>query len=500
MKGIVRYTLLTLILVNLTAFAQMSYPKYPAVHYGKGEKAKQIQRGEYLVKSGDCIACHTEKNGTSFAGGFAINTPFGKIFGPNITSSKRYGIGAWSDAQFIKAMREGINPDGKYLYPAFPYLFFNRLTDQDLIDIKAYLNAIPASDRPNTKNQMLWPFNWRFLQLGWRILFFHPEKKGPFVNDPEQSAQWNRGAYLVQGLGHCSMCHTPSYYLFSKKFSLAAPVDKYYLSGNMVEGYFAPNITKVLMENASDQQLMDVFRKDQHIEGGKIQGPMLEANHDSLKYLTDADVKAIAAYLRTVESESPPKKSGTGLAGGKATYEQYCTGCHTTGAGGAPKLGDAGAWEPLMKSGMDTLYQNAINGIAAMPAKGTCTSCSDQEIKDAVDYMISVSKPGVGSASTQKAQTPKRLTMADGKQVYNKYCSVCHNPGVNYPNAPVIGDQQAWQPIIQKGMEVMFYNTIRGYGHMPARGGCPSCGGDEIKAAIKYMVQQSSGGGDYRLW
>lgn len=496
MKAII-LTLLTL--VSLSVFADTEYPRYPTVNYGSGEKAKQIKRGEYLVKAGDCIACHTAKGGTAFAGGYAISTPFGKIYGPNITSSKKYGIGAWSDAEFIKTMREGINPKGEYLYPAFPYLFFNRLTDDDLIAIKAYLDATPAIDQPSTENEMMWPFNWRFLQIGWRALFFYPEKQGVFVPDPNQSAQWNRGAYLVQGLGHCGMCHTPSYYIFSKKYPLAAPVKKYFLSGNMVEGYFAPNITSTLMKDATDQQLMDVFRKDEHIEGGKIQGPMLEANHDSLKYLTDEDVRSIAAYLRTVVSQSPPKVSRSGLEGGKATYEQYCTGCHTNGAGGAPKLGDAAAWEPIIKLGIDTVYSNAINGIGAMPAKGTCSTCTDQEIKDAVDYMVSVDESGSGS-SASSVPAPKPLTMEQGKELYNKYCSVCHNPNSNYPNAPIIGDKQAWKGIIQQGMDEVFYNTLHGFGNMPARGGCPNCNGAEIKAAVKYMVQESSTEGDYRLW
>lgn len=472
------------------------YAQYPQINYGLGEKADQLKRGEYLVKMGDCIACHTEPGGQAFAGGLAFDTPFGSIYSPNITPDKQNGIGRWTDEQFYKAVREGIAPDGSYLYPAFPFPYYNKLTDQDLKDIKAYLNAIPAVAKPNHENKMMFPFNWRFLQLGWRLMFFEFQKTGPYQPDPKHDAVWNRGAYLVLSYGHCDMCHTPMYYLGSKKFVLGAPIKKYHLAGGFVNGFYAPNISGSRMKDVSVDQLADVFLKNKLLEGGEVQGPMREANHDSFQYLTPDDIAAIHSYLVTVKSETPPQpKSGSGQDAGKKIYEQYCVGCHATGAGGAPKFGDGTAWAPLVKQGMDTLYQNAIHGIDGMPPKGTCATCSEQDIKNTVQYIVSQS---TGKAAALPQEAPKQLTLADGKQIYEQYCQACHNGA--YPGAPKTGDKTAWQPLIHKGIDVLILNTLSGIGNMPAKGSCAKCNTAEIKAAVKYMVNESKSEGDYMLW
>ena len=295
------------------------------------------------------------------------------------------------------------------------------------------------------------------------------------------------------------MCHTPSYYLFSKNHSLGAPVKQFALTGAMVEGFYAPNITSTNLRNTPIKQIADVFLKDRLIGGGQVQGPMLDANHDSLKYLTQNDIIAIATYLKSVKSQTPPKPSHGGS--GKDTYETYCAGCHASGAGGAPKFGDSNAWDPLIKQGLNTLYKNAINGIGAMPAKGTCATCSDQAIQAAVQYMVNQSKPGSGNATSAPAnQAPKQLTLADGKKIYERYCAACHNPDSNYANAPKIGDQQAWAPRIKQGFDVLFRYTIEGHGNMSPRGACPRCSDAQLKAALLYMVEQSKTQGDYRLW
>ncbi|EKD91839.1 MAG: Cytochrome c, partial [uncultured bacterium] len=297
-----------------------NYPIYPTPSLpADSKKAAEIQRGEYLVKLGDCVACHTAQNGGGvLAGGFPISTPFGTIYTPNITPDKKTGIGNWTDAQFIKAMREGISPEGKYYYPAFPYLFFNKITTSELLAIRAYLNAIPAINYIPPKNTMMFPFNWRFLQLGWRTLFFHFQQTGPYINNPNESNSWNRGAYLVQGLGHCAMCHTPSYYLILKKWPLAAPIQKYSFTGGMVDHFFAPNISSTGLKNASVQDVSDVFKQNKMIGGGNVQGPMLDANENSLKYLTNDDITAIVTYLKTVKSEQPKiTTGGSGLSAGK---------------------------------------------------------------------------------------------------------------------------------------------------------------------------------------
>jgi len=477
-----------------------NYPTYPTVNYGSGIKAQQIRHGEYLVKMGDCIACHTEhhKDAKQFAGGFGIETPFGTIYTPNITGDGQTGIGSWTDKEFIKALREGVSPKHYYYYPAFPYLHFNKITTQDLKDIKAYLMAIPKVHQANKIDAMLFPFNLRFLQIGWRILFFHFQKTGPYQPDPNHSTLWNRGAYLVEGLGHCGMCHTPSHYFISEKFPLAAPIEKYRYSGAMVQGYFAPNITRKLLGSVPEKDLEKVFKDDELVGGGKVMGPMKEANHDSLKYMTQDDIKAVYVYLSSIHSESEQKASSGG-GKGEEIYNQYCFACHKTGAGGAPKLEDKAAWEPRIKLGMKTLYKNAIHGIGGMPAKGTCSSCTDKDIELTVDYMVAQVKGGSSSNTPTTKPVPK-LTLADGKAIYEKHCAFCHNPEKPYKNAPVIGDKKQWEPIIAQGMPAVFLNTINGYGNMPKNGGCKECNNAQIIAAVKYMVEQSKTKGDYSLW
>lgn len=472
------------------------YAQYPVINYGAGAQAEQLKRGEYLVKLGDCIACHTAPGGQAFAGGLAFDTPFGTLYSPNITPDKKNGIGQWTDAQFFKAVREGIAPDGSYLFPAFPFPYFNKLTDQDLQDIRAYLNAIPAVSKPNRENSMMFPFNWRFLQLGWRLMFFEFQKTGPYKPDPHHDAAWNRGNYIVNSYAHCGMCHTPMYYLVSKQLVLGAPIRKYHLAGGFVNGFYAPNITASRMKDVSVQQLTDVFTQNKLLEGGDVQGPMREADHDSFQYLTPEDINAIHSYLITVHSATPPKaKMGSGMAAGKKIYEQYCVGCHATGAGGAPKFGDAAAWDPLVKLGMESLYHNAINGIDGMPPKGTCATCSEDDIKNTVQYIVSQS---TGAHAAAPAAAPRQLTLADGKQIYEQYCQACHNGA--YPGAPKTGDKAAWQPLIAKGMDVLILNSVNGIDNMPAKGGCATCTTAQIKAAVKYMVNESKTEGDYMLW
>lgn len=482
----------------IAATDQDKWAQYPKVDYGTGEKATLIKKGEYLVKTGDCIACHTNvaEGGKPFAGGFPMVTPFGTIYTPNITSDKTYGIGTWSDKDFIKALHEGISPQGTYYYPAFPYLYFNRIKDEDIVAMRAYLNAVPAVHVENRKNTMMFPFNWRFLQLGWRILFFQFQQQGVYVEDKTQSDEWNRGAYLVQGLAHCGMCHTPMWNIISEKLPLAAPKSGYFLAGGaLVDNMRVPNINSEKLKDVPDDKIVDVFEKCQMIEGGDVAGSMLELDKDSLQYLNRSDLLAIARYIKTVKSKSVPvPKVSAGSGAGAQVYASYCSTCHAMGAAGAPKYGD-GVWNQLVaEKGMDTLDTNAINGLNAMPAKGTCSTCTDQQIKDAVTYMVDAAK-----GKSSKAAAPiKQLTYADGKALYEQYCSVCHDG--SYKGAPKLADQIAWKPIIDQGMEVVFLHSIDGYKNMPVKGSCSTCNDAEVMAAVKYMVHNSKTKGDYSLW
>ena len=164
-----------------------------------------ITKGEYLARAGDCVACHTEPTGREFAGGRAMPTPFGALYVPNITPDEETGIGQWTADEFYRMMHTGISRDGTLLYPAMPFASYTKVTREDSDAIYAYLMSVPPVKQRNRPHELRFPFNNRELLIGWRTLYF---KEGEYVPDPKQTAQWNRGAYLVQGLGHCAMCHT----------------------------------------------------------------------------------------------------------------------------------------------------------------------------------------------------------------------------------------------------------------------------------------------------
>lgn len=472
------------------------FPEYPKVNYEQyGAKSDAVKRGEYLVKMGDCIACHTDTthHGPVFAGGLGFPTPFGTFYSPNITPDKETGIAGWTDAQFIRLMREGVRPDGSYSFPVFPYLWYTRVSDQDIKDIKAYLDALPPVHAVPPKNQVPFPFSLRFMQLGWRLMFFEMHK-GEFKPDPNRSAQWNRGAYIVQGLGHCAMCHTPIN-------ALGGPKRKYDLTGNMINGFFAPNITSANLSHVAVDEILDVFLKNHLIGGGDVQGGMLEVNRDSLKYMTRDDLEAIAIYLQTVKSAEPPKKN-TGDKG-ESAYQQTCFGCHDSGSGGAPKLGAPDDWKTRVAQGKSILYQHAILGYQGMPAKGSCFTCSDADIEAAVDYMLKQNEGGSGAAATSATlpPPPPPLTLLQGEGLYTAHCASCHNPGAASANAPKLGALTDWQPLLGHGFDELLLSVLDPHKHQPARGGCPTCNDAELKAATKYLLQKSSPADkNYNLW
>jgi cytochrome c5 len=465
---------------------------YPTIDYGTGAVAAQAKRGEYLAKAGDCIACHTRPDGKPFAGGVPIVTPFGSVYPPNITPDKETGIGSWTAAEFDAAMRHGISADGSYLLPVFPYTFYNKLTKQDVLDIKAYMDKVPAVHEKNRALDMPFPFNVRILQSFWRFMFFD-FYKGEFVPDPDKSAEWNRGAYLVEGLGHCAMCHTPVNALGSWQ-------REYNLTGATIDGYRAPNISASRLKDVPTEKVLEVFLQDKTLQGGKVQGPMLEVNRDSLHYMTVADLTAIVTYLKTVESKMPPAPdNGTGEKAGKAIYTQYCAGCHTMGGGGAPKLGDATKWEPLVKLGMEPLYANAIKGVGGMPPKGNCDTCTDNQVKFAVDYIVKQSHGKGGAAASAAAVNPAQTltSLAKGKHIYEEVCSICHANG--QLGAPRLGDKAAWAPLLQENIDVLVRRATNGYKGHPAKGACYLCSDADIISAVKYMAQES-GTRNYQLW
>ena len=253
-------------------------------------------RGEYLAAAAGCADCHTDaKNGgRPYAGGRALTTPFGTFYAPNITADPDTGIGRWSDAQFLNALREGVAPDGTNYFPVFPYPSFTKITDDDARAIKAYLFAQPAVRQANRAHDEAFPFSWRFLLNGWKLLFFNP---GPFRPEPERGAAYNRGAYLVTALAHCGECHTPRNWFGATKPSR-------FLAGTPhgPDDKAVPNITpdpKTGIGKWSVDDIVTLLKDGQTPDFDFVGGAMAEVVKNTAR-LTDADRRAIAVFLRSV--------------------------------------------------------------------------------------------------------------------------------------------------------------------------------------------------------
>ena len=259
------------------------------------------KRGEYLSKAGGCLGCHTveakdaKDKPVPYAGGRALKTPFGTFHGPNITPHPEAGIGRWSEADFMRAMREGRRPDGSNYFPAFPYPSFTLITDADLRDLWAYLRSLPQSSRPSEPHDLGFLYRWRFLVSGWKWLFFAP---GPFAPEAEKSTQLHRGAYLVRALGHCSECHTPRNFLGGPK------KDRFLAGAKDV----APNLTPTRLKSSSDDALRSFLTTGLTPEGDVPAKEMGEVIANTTSQLTPADLNAMIAFLRSLPPLPEDKK------------------------------------------------------------------------------------------------------------------------------------------------------------------------------------------------
>jgi mono/diheme cytochrome c family protein len=259
---------------------------------GAAAEPDTVKRGEYLVRAGGCVSCHTPAGGEKLAGGRPLATPFGTFYSPNITPDPETGIGRWTDAQVLRALREGVRPDGANYFPVFPYPSFTGITDSDALSIKAYLFSLPVVRRQNRPHDVSFPFSWRPLQTGWKLLFFTP---GPFRPAPERSTAYNRGAYLVTGLAHCGECHTERNFLGATRTGQR-------LSGTSdgPDGQLVPNITPdpgTGIGKWERSEVVELLKTGTTPEQSKVKGAMRETIQDGLKFLSDADLEAIADYL-----------------------------------------------------------------------------------------------------------------------------------------------------------------------------------------------------------
>ncbi len=288
-----------------------------------------IARGARLAALGDCISCHTVPGGTPFAGGRAIQTPFGTIYASNITPEPESGIGSWSEAAFGRAMRQGVDRGGHQLYPAFPYDHFSRVSDADDADLYAYLMTREPARATIPPNDLSFPFGIRALIAGWKLLFFRP---APFHPDSTQTEAWNRGAYLVQGLAHCGACHTPRNFLGAEKTARR-------FDGGEVQGWYADPLDAAspAPEPWTEDALYAYLRHGWQTQHGVALGPMGEVTHD-LSGVPDDDLRAVATYVAsltgTPASRPAASPSATPSGGpGEALYRGACASCHDGGRG-----------------------------------------------------------------------------------------------------------------------------------------------------------------------
>ena len=386
--------------------------------------ADQVARGQYLLNMGDCVACHSQPGKPIMSGGRYLETPFGEIASPNLTPDKETGIGTWTDDDFYKAMHEGVRKDGEPLYPIFPYTWFTKVTRDDVLAIKAYLFSLPPVNAPQKPNRMTFPFNVRQGISAYNALYFH---EGEFKPDPAKSEKINRGAYLVEGLGHCGACHTP------RNFALAPQPEQAFAGAKIPgQGWYAPNISSDTNEGIGDwtEDEIATFLKNGAVKGkGVAFGPMSETVHDSLSKISDDDLHAMAAYLKStpahdVTDDTVPAAYTGANPPGAQTYLSYCASCHQ-GDG----KGIEGAVPPLAHNGAvqteepQNVIRVVLGGLQAVEDWGPMPSygadMTSQQIADVTNYVRTAwgnnappnATPGMVSELAEKT----RVTLAGDK-------------------------------------------------------------------------------------
>lgn len=298
-----------------------------------------IARGAYLARAGDCIACHTARGGPAYAGGRPVDTPFGRLYGPNLTPDPATGIGNWRADDFWNALHNGIAPGGRLLYPAFPYTHYTKVTRDDADALFAFLRSLAPVRQPNRPHALRFPYDSQLALAGWRLLYFRP---GIHAEDKARPAAWNRGAYLVEGLGHCSACHSTRNVLGGSGGGL---------SGGLipVSGWYAPALTSNAEAGLGGWDTADIVQllRSGVSPRGAVFGPMAEVVGQSLQHLSGPDVQAMAVYLQSLPAAqdppapaAPPPEATMKL--GAQLYDRHCADCH-----GAEGRGAGLAYPPL---------------------------------------------------------------------------------------------------------------------------------------------------------
>ena len=322
----------------------------PEAQTAQASSSALAERGAYLARVGNCMQCHTAQGGTPYAGGRGIETPFGMVYSSNLTGDAATGLGRWTSAEFWRALHHGRSRDGRLLYPAFPYTSYTQVTRADADALFAFLQSVPATVRPNRPHALRFPFDTQLALAGWRTLFFQPGADDPVLPSApaalgEQAPAWQRGAYLVGGLGHCAACHTP-------RNALGASLDTRALGGGLipVQNWYAPALDVATEAGVAHWPLEEVVAllKTGVAPQGSAIGPMAEVVFNSTQYLNGEDAAAIALYLQSLPQRQPVQKDAPAAPGavasarGAQVYEQQCAQCH-----GDQGEGKAGAFPAL---------------------------------------------------------------------------------------------------------------------------------------------------------
>ncbi len=356
------FALLSMAVAAMIGLASCSKRESAAPQPKADARPEQVIRGQYLTAVGDCYACHTVRGSPAYAGGLEMPTPFGTLYTPNITPDKQHGIGTWTADDFWRAMHEGKSKDGSFLYPAFPYTNYTKVTREDSDAIYAYLMTVAAAAQPSKPHDMRFPYNQRELLAGWRTLYFKP---GVYQNDPSKSAEWNRGAYLVEGLGHCNACHATRNIL-----GAVSKEDDY--SGGLIplQNWYAPSLSSSREAGLGDWDMKDIVEllRTGISPRGAVVGPMAAVVLYSLQEMTQVDLTAMATYLKA-QSEIKPDEPWIAphaqskaevaalMQSGAKIYQDRCASCHMDNGEGVSRV------YPPLANNQAVRLRNPINAI-----------------------------------------------------------------------------------------------------------------------------------------
>ena len=378
--------------------------------------ADDIARGKALTVAGDCASCHTADPAKPFAGGKRIDTPFGRIYSPNLTPDRDTGIGGWSEDDFYGALRFGVAPNGSRYYPAFPYPNFTKLTRQDISAIRAYLGTLTPVKNTPPSPELRWPFNYRVVMRGWNWLFFKP---GLLQPDQQTSAEGTRGRYLVEGAAHCGACHTPKNIFGADKRGQA-------YGGGLVQGMFAPRLDSAERSGLKSWSVEDIAEYLQSGRNGRSHAGelMSEVVVNSTSKMSDADIRAIAVYLKDLPAGAPEPTvtppPPAQMTDGEKLYKGACIACHEVDGTGSPRVypplpgnanlqsADPSSTLRVILDGAETVTTPRAPNKGSMPEYAT--KMTDQQIADVTNYIRNSwgnSAPAVTAEQVAKARRAK---------------------------------------------------------------------------------------------